>query len=87
MDTRTGRIAMIGPFEGHPFEHPVDQLVDVFESPEAANEAGYTTPIERLPNPNCPRCKGTGSTRTNAGKKIKFKPCKCVKGNIKGSTV
>ena len=51
-----------------------------FDTEEEAKEAGFTIPVERMPDSSCRLCQGRGSILVNyGGKRKRFKPCKCVK--------
>lgn len=66
MDTRTGEIHELGP--GESIAALARQLGGVPKD---------FVPVNHLPSPVCPKCKGTGAIRKGLFSK-RFKPCKCT---------
>lgn len=57
--------------------------IQEFETDELAKKAGFTVPVKRLPDADCPKCWGKGSVWSPGKGRQRYrwwwKPCQCVK--------
>ena len=73
MDTRTGKC-----FEGHDLTDIAKQALGGNPTPEQIEKKKKDlVTIDRMPDPDCKKCKGRGSRKAGLRSK-RFKPCICT---------